>query len=95
MKDWQIDAMIGNYDMKLWAEQNAPDPLEDTLLVASVGLFAAIQNMDKAIEHLMFVKDDLRGTPMEDKIVSFVDEIENTKVALKGLYDKFSTGRRE
>ena len=95
MKDWQIEAMMGATDMKIWAEQNAPDPCEDKLIEASRELRKTLMHLEFAIGSISMAGDILRGTPMEDKVLSFEDELETTKGFVKDLYNKFRTGRRE
>ena len=95
MNNWQIGLMAEQEAAKEWERQNADDPLKEELQNAA-------KNMTGAIHHLMLATDAaaeavaaLKGTPEEDKVQSFVDELEDITSDIRAIQENFARGWRE
>ena len=78
-----------------WERLNAPDPAEDKLKEAAESLGAALDNIDSGLDWLADAISKLEGTPMADKIQSFLDSFESLANDLEGIKDHCERGERE
>ena len=95
LSGWQVQAMKEAEDARIWEELNAPDPCEKQLKLASVSLIQAKQYLSNAVVRLADAMAELFDTPMEAKIGSFLDSVEDIECDLQSLAEKYGRGERE
>lgn len=95
MNGWQVQAMWEADAAAEWERLNAPDPCEKEMQKAAVDLRFATDLMDKAENSLYDALSELSETPMEDKVTSFLDDLQNLRIALQELAEKYGRGQRE
>jgi len=93
MKDWQLEAMMGAEESRKWSGLNNPE--EEALMTASSELRDAILDLNSAIGSLNDAAEELIGTTAQDRVISFVDELETIRNFLEGLYTQFRTGKMD
>lgn len=93
MKDWQMEAMMGAEDARKWSDLNNPEA--DSLILASSYIRQAIHEVNSAAGSLNDAAEELIGTTVQDRVISFIDELEMIRDFMQGLYDKFSTGKTD
>lgn len=95
MTDWQLDLMKEQSDARAWDEQNAPDPCENALKNAAVGIREAEGHLSTAVEMVNDAAAFLNDTPMQAKVLSLMDQIEEIGCDLRAMYQKYEKGVRE
>ena len=80
MKEWQ--------DAKLWEAQNNPSKDDVLYQKAEKSIGMAIENLYKAVDWLADAAFTVRGLPMEHKVVSLMDAIENFQIDLGAIKKK-------
>ena len=95
MNGWQIQAMYERDTEALWERISAPDPAEKQMQNASVGMGDASYLMDMAEERMLSAVRYLRNTPMEDKVNDLINALDDLRVEIRSLADKYRKGVRE
>lgn len=95
MTGWEAQAAYEAECAAAWEELNAPDPYEGVLQKASVGMKSAVDLMDKAEDALVDAISELSGTPMEDVVTAFYDQLTDLRIDLRILAEKYEEGVRE
>lgn len=102
MRGWQsaimsqdVDAMWEADAAAEWERINAPDPCEAQLKLAAKAMTEAAHFMDVAEDHLYDAAADLYETPMEAKVGSFLDQLQDLRIALQLLAETYGKGHRE
>ena len=95
MQGWQIDLMIAREADAAWNRLNSPDPDADRMKKASVEMKAADEFLSIVTDRLAEAMGVLDGTPMADKVVSFLTQIEDIQCDLFPLTEKYGRGERE
>ena len=95
MNAWQLEAMKDQMDTKAWNELNAPDPCERQLKTCSVSLINATMILSSVESQLADAMAEVFDTPMEAKIGSYLDEVENIRYYIKSLAETYGKGVRE
>ena len=95
MNDWQIDLMIAREAEAAWSRLNAPDPESDRMKKASVEMKSADEFLGIVTDRLAEAMAVLDGTPMADKVASFLNQIEDIHCDLFTLTEKYGRGERE
>lgn len=95
MQAWQIDLMVENERNRAWEELNAPDKFDKEMKAAAKDLKEAVSFLDIAIDRLNDVSADLYETPMQAKIDSFLEQIEDLKVDIDMIREHWERGERE
>ena len=95
MNNWQLDLMRDQADSKAWDELNAPDPCAEALKNASVGIREAEGSLGVAVDKMNDAAVFLNDTPMQAKILSLMDQIEEIGCDLRVMYGKYEKGVRE
>ena len=88
MTGWQAQAMWEAQTAMIWEAMNAPDPNEGRYAEAEKDIEVAQRHLRKAIEWLQQAAEKVHGLPMENKVESFVDQLENFNVDLGFLQEK-------
>ena len=88
MSGWQTQAMWEAQSAMIWEAMNAPDPNEGRYVEAEKDIDVAQRHLRKAIELLQQAAEEVHGLPMENKVESFVDQLENLNVDLGFLQEK-------
>ena len=86
---WEADAAAE------WERLNEPDPCEKQMEAASVSIREAVQFLTSAEIRLADAMAEVFDTPMEYRIGSFLDSIEDIECDLKSLAEKYGKGERE
>lgn len=95
MTNWQLDMLNDQISTAAWNRLNAPDPAEKQMKNAAVSMSEASGFLDIVTDRLMDAAEELKGTPMQDVMLSFVTEIEGTDGKLRELKKKYERGERE
>ena len=94
MTGWEVQAAYEDECARAWEDLNAPDPYEEVLQKASVGMKTAEDLMDKAENALVDAISELTGTPMEDVVTAFYNQLTDLRIDLRVLADKYKEGVR-
>ena len=78
-----------------WERLNEPDPFESQMKNASVGMKDSARLIGTAEDRLASAIRYLRNTPMEDRVISILNGIEDLCDELKQLAYKYERGERE
>ena len=95
MNAWQMDAIRDQMDTKAWNQLNAPDPCERQLKTSAVSLVEATQFIRIAENRLADAMTEIFDTPMEYKIGSLLDLLQDLRIDIEGLAKKYREGVRE
>ena len=95
MNAWQLDVVRDQMDTEAWNKLNAPDPYEKNLKEAAVDLRSAEIMLDSCMNYIASALTSLNETPMEAKVGSYYDQIENIWWGLKQMSEKYGKGERE
>ena len=95
MNAWQLDVIKDQIDTEAWNKLNAPDPYEKKLMEASVDLKSAEITLDSCMNYIESALSLMIDTPMEAKIGSYLDEVENIWWDIKKLAEAYGKGERE
>ena len=92
--DQVIDLMEENEREKVWAELNAPDPYADALKEAAKDLAGVVSTLNVVIDHLCDASSVLSGTPVQKKVDSFVETVEDIKYDIWGMKMRWEEGQQ-
>ena len=95
MNDWQIQSVKDQIDYVAWSLLNASDPAEQFLKQASVKLNETAGFLNISSDRLLEASEILKGTPMQDKLLSIVSSIEDIETHIRALKNKYERGERE
>ena len=95
MNAWQLDVIKDQIDTEEWNKLNAPDQYEKKLIEASVDLKSAEITMDACMNYIDSALSLLIDTPMEAKIGSYLDRIEDIWWDIKKTAEAYGRGERE
>lgn len=95
MNNWQIQSVKDQIDFIAWSLLNASDPAEQLLKQASVKLNETAGFLNISTDRLLEASEILKGTPMQDKLMSFINSIEDIESDLRALKNKYERGERE
>ena len=95
MSGWQVDAMWEAESARIWEDVNAPDPFEKQMITAAGTLKSAIDLLDKATDWVAEAAYDLNGTPMENLVACYEEQMESILSELKSLQEKYGRGIRD
>jgi hypothetical protein len=91
----EVQALKEAEDARIWEELNAPDPYEKQMRDAALEMKQAIDQIDKAENFLVDAIAALNETPMEDRVASLLDALEDLHCDIKYLQEKYGKGERE
>lgn len=80
MSAWQVDEMLETESGRLWEQMNAVDPNEERYKDADIYLQNAKDIISKAVDYIIKASECVRGLPMEDKILSIANDVEELGV---------------
>lgn len=95
MNAWQLDLMAETERSQAWERLNAPDPCAKQLKNAAVSIKQALQTISHAENQLADAMTEVFDTPMEMKIGSYLDSLQDIRIDLKELAEKYERGERE
>ena len=95
MNAWQEDLYRDQLATKAWGDLNAPDPYAKQLKNAAVSITEAIMLLASAENRLADGMTEVFDTPMEMKIGSFLDQLQDMRIDLAELAKKYGRGERE
>lgn len=95
MNAWQIEAMIGRECAEAWEKLNAPDPYAIPLAAAGKELLTGVSLVEVAEDYLVYAMDRLKDSPMEAKIGSLLDQLQDLRCDIKTLGNTYAKGVRE
>ena len=90
-----IQAVKEAEDALAWENLNAPDPFEKKMKDAALEMRLAVEQVGKAEDYLADAVSCLRETPMEDRVMSFLNDIEDIHIGIMLLAEKYRKGVRE
>ena len=94
MTDAQLDRSFEDACARQWEEENEI-PYEHELWDASVDLRLADAELDKVSGYILDAINDLRNTPMQERLESLLNALEDVQTDMKMLADKYARGRTE
>ena len=94
MNNWQLDIIRDQMDSEAWRRLNEADPCTKQMENASVSLTEAVQFINIAENRLADAMAEVFDTPMEYRIGSFLDQLQDLKIDLKSLAEKYRKGER-
>ena len=77
LSGWQVDDMWATDSSRIWEELNAPDPNEGRYEEARHSIDVALQHLNKAVDWMRQAADEVEGLPLENKILSLAETMEN------------------
>ena len=95
MNGWQVQAMYERDTEALWERLTEPDPAADQMITASVSMAEGCEFLNIATDRLFDAVHELDETPMGDEVASMANEIEDLRIRLRMLADKYRKGVRE
>ena len=95
MNNWQLQSVKDQIDFVAWSLLNASDPAEQLLKQASVNLNETAGFLNISTDRLLEASEIMKGTPMQDKLLSFINSIEDIESDLRALKNKYERGERE
>ena len=95
MTGWQVQAMWEADAAAEWERLNAPDPFEDQMKKAALELRLAVEQINKAEDYLYDAICELAETPMEAKVESLLQDIEDRHAEIRMLAEHYGKGERE
>ena len=95
MTGWEVQALKEAEDARIWEELNAPDPYEKVLKDAATDLEKAVAELRVVLDRLEDASSVLSETPMQAKIDSFIDSIDDIKYDLWAIQMHWERGERE
>lgn len=95
MNGWQLDVLKDEMDTEAWRKLNEPDPCAKQLKTAAVSILQATQFISIAETRLADAMVEVFDTPMEYKLGSFLDALQDMRCDLKSLSEKYGRGERE
>jgi hypothetical protein len=95
MNGWQLQAMWEADAAAAWEALNAPDPAERQMKEAADSLDVALNKINDGIDWVADAVSKLKETPMEYKVVSFMEDFEKLVNGLEDLKDHYERGERE
>ena len=94
MTGYEVQALKEAEDARIWEELNAPDEYEKQMEDASREMRLAIEGLLKAEDYLADAVAAVCGTPMEDRVASLLNDVEDIYFDIKVLADNFKKGVR-
>lgn len=95
MKDWQMQEIWDREVAALWEQLNAPDPEADRLMKAASRIKCGLDSIDNGLDWVADAIAVLEGTPMADKLQSFLDSFEDLANDLEEVNHHYERGERE
>ena len=95
MNGWQVQAMWEADTAAEWERLNEPDPAEQEMKEAAESLQSALNDIDSGLDWIADAISSLDGTPMADKVQSFLDDFEKLANSLEDLKSHYERGERE
>ena len=95
LSGWQIQAMWEADAAAEWERINEPDQYETVLKKAAQEVKKAISAIDNCADHLADASAELSETPMQAKVDSFIESLENIWCDLRMLNEHWERGERE
>lgn len=102
MRPWQeaiffqdVDAIWESDAAAEWERLNQPDAYEKQMRDAALDMGNAIEYLDSAILRLCDASADLSETPMQAKVDSFIETLEDIGCDLKAIKEHWERGERE
>lgn len=90
-----VGIMVENEAALEWELQNAADPCEEALKKAAIELRLCSEGINKTEDCLVEAIEELKGTPMEDRIASLLNDLEDVHSEIIALANKYGKGVRE
>ena len=94
MTGWEVQALKEAEDARIWEELNAPDPYEKQMEDSAREMRLAVEMISKAEDYLMDAVSAVSGTPMEDRVSSLLNDLEDLHIAIVLLAEKYQKGVR-
>ena len=95
MNGWQLQEMYERDTEALWERLNAPDPAAERMAKASISMSEGCQFLNIGTDRLFEAVLELDDTPMGDKVASLANQIEDLRIELVMLAEKYRKGVRE
>lgn len=95
MENATLDYMVEQAAAQEWERITAPDPYEKQMKDAALEMRLTDEMLDKATDYLADAVEALKDTPMEDRVASFLNTLEDLRIDLGMLEKKYERGRRE
>ena len=94
MNNWQLQNVRDQMDAVAWTLLNASDPAEQALKRASVSLNETAGFLTISTDRLLEASEILKGTPMQDKLLSLLNDVESIESEIRKLKTKYERGER-
>lgn len=94
MTDAQLDKSFEDACARQWEKENEI-PYEHELWDASVDLRLADAELDNVSGHILDAIDILRNTPMQERLESALNALEDVQTDIKMLARNYARGRTE
>ena len=94
MTGWEVQALKEADDARIWEELNAPDPYEKQMEDSAREMRLAVEMIGKAEDYLMDAVSAVNDTPMEDRVSSLLNDLEDLHIGIFLLAEKYQKGVR-
>ena len=95
MENATLDYMVEQAAAAEWERINAPDPYEKQMKDAALEMRLAVEMIEKAESYLLDAVEDLKDSPMEDRVASLLHTLEDLHIDIGMLERNYERGRRE
>ena len=94
MTGLEVQALKEAEDARIWEELNAPDIYEKQMEDSAREMRLAVQMIDKAEDYLTDAVYAVEDTPMEDRVTSLLNDLEDLKFSIGMLAENYQKGVR-
>ena len=94
MENSALDYMVEQAAANEWERITAPDPYEKQMEDAALEMRLAIEMIEKAENYLADAVEDVRDTPMEDRVATLLNLLEDLHIDIGMLEKKYERGER-
>lgn len=95
MTNWQLETLADQCATAAWNRLHEPDPAAQAMKRASVRIGEASGFLGICTDRLIEAAEELKGTPMQDKVLSLVGQLEEIDGFFSKMKQKYERGERD
>lgn len=94
MNDSRLSLAVEAAAAAEWERITAPDPAADKMESAAISISEGCQFLNIGTDRLVEAVHELEGTPMQDVVASILNQVEDLRIELRILAEKYAKGVR-